>query len=342
MGDVDFIAEGDEPEFLGDVVTDPDFFVVDDMYNEHDKLSIVESDPKFVTANLITALSDMALGFPDWWIRFSLGDSGLRISAGKLLLGGRRFWDCTSVEEVADRCSRPVEFGPEPPFPDDMYPLWVAAISGEYTLSAQHAEPPDRPWAEVIQTLNATASWKAGGKLTSFDYDGVRNDLHPAMRRKLAMKFLSELSIHPTVRVKAARRNLLADTVGTLLEPIDAIEIAKLVDCLSRGQQAAAAKLDDKDTVYWWSEVLHCFGEASEHLKPSMEAELRKLLNNSNPLIQLSAVFGLAKLRVNDIAGVVDNGFRANARWLANSELTKWLMKLRSGSIGYPGKSFLE
>jgi hypothetical protein len=69
MGEVDLsVDRKDEPEFADTIVDDPDFFVVDDMYNEHDRLSIVECDPRHITVDLILALSDMELAFPGWWV----------------------------------------------------------------------------------------------------------------------------------------------------------------------------------------------------------------------------------------------------------------------------------
>ena len=44
MGEVDLsIVEEDEPSFSSEIVENPAYFVVDDMYNEHNRISIVEA-----------------------------------------------------------------------------------------------------------------------------------------------------------------------------------------------------------------------------------------------------------------------------------------------------------
>src|SRR5271163_4199491 len=110
MAEVDLSVDiEDAPSFSAESVNEPDFFVVDDMYNEHDRLSIVECDPRHIRADLINSLNEMTRSFPGWWISFSLGDSGLLATSEAVLLGGRRFWDCRSVQEIGDRCSRLVD-----------------------------------------------------------------------------------------------------------------------------------------------------------------------------------------------------------------------------------------
>jgi hypothetical protein len=90
-GEVDITIESGEPEFDKNVIDDPAFFVVDDMYNEHDKLCRIECAPEHIDSNLIRSLMEMVSGFPGWWAVFSLRDSGLRISAESVLKGGRTF-----------------------------------------------------------------------------------------------------------------------------------------------------------------------------------------------------------------------------------------------------------
>ena len=57
MGEVDLSAdEEDQPCFNPEIVEDPVFFVVDDMYNEHDKVSMVECTPASIDAVVIESL----------------------------------------------------------------------------------------------------------------------------------------------------------------------------------------------------------------------------------------------------------------------------------------------
>jgi hypothetical protein len=65
-------------------------------------------------------------------------------------------------------------------------------------------------------------------------------------------------------------------------------------------------------------------------------SELRALLNDSNWWIQLSAVFGLALLRVQDISDVVDRAMKSNVSLPGDDGLVDWLQKLKGGSRVYP------
>ena len=341
MGEVDLSAEGDEPEFDSKVVEEPDFFVVDDRYNEHDRLSIVECDVKYITKGLIESLDQMAKEFPGWWISFSLGDCGLRISAETLLIGGRRFWDCTTVEQVANRCRQPVEFGPETPFDENMYPLWVDIIAGGYRISSDDANPTERQWVEALQTLDDMLSKKASGKLSSFDYDNIKNDLHPKTRYQLITRLFCDIDSLTSSYLKQARRNILSEAAVALSSIAHEGELEQHVERMARVQHVASEKLEPKEFVFWWAEVLHSAREVSALAKLHIDARLRVLLTDPNPLIQMSAVFGLAHLKVSDISSVVGNAMAANEHWLENEVLTKWLLKLRTGSTSYPlGKLF--
>ncbi len=105
MGEVDLsAAEEDQPSFSSEIVENPTFFVVDDMYNEHDRVSIVECDPANIDAVVIESFCAMMMMFPGWQVSFRLGDSGLVVSSDAVLAGGRRFWDSTSVLEISERC----------------------------------------------------------------------------------------------------------------------------------------------------------------------------------------------------------------------------------------------
>ena len=57
MGEVDLsVAEEDQPSFSSEIIDNPAFFVVDDMYNEQDRISIVECAPTNIDAVVIESL----------------------------------------------------------------------------------------------------------------------------------------------------------------------------------------------------------------------------------------------------------------------------------------------
>ena len=77
MGEVDLsVAEEDQPSFSSEIIDNPAFFVVDDMYNEQDRISIGECAPTNIDAVVIESLCAMMLMFPGWQFSFGLGDSG--------------------------------------------------------------------------------------------------------------------------------------------------------------------------------------------------------------------------------------------------------------------------
>jgi hypothetical protein len=344
MGEVNLSAqvqEDDGPEFDRLIVDDPDFFVVDDMYNEHDKLSLVECGPQNIKAELILSLSAMAANYPGWWVIFSMGDSGLRISADTLLLGGRRFWDCDTVEMVAERCAKPVDFGPVSSAPGAMYPLWLAVVSGEFTSVDEYAPAPDRQWREAVRSLEYDLRQRPGRSLSSYSYDAIRNDLHPEIRRQFLMRLLSEVGTFPSARLKQAKRNIQRDAGEAFSLCAGREAISELAGNLSKGQLAVIDKLEAKEVVFWWSYVLYSTHQRTDEVRGLLVDELRAKLDDQNPIIQLSAVFGLAHLEANDIVSVVDNAAKVNPHWMANTEMMKWLNMLKAGSKGYPSGQFL-
>jgi hypothetical protein len=70
--------------------------------------------------------------------------------------------------------------------------------------------------------------------------------------------------------------------------------------------------------------------------------ELRIRANHSNPLIQLSALFGLAKFQATDISSLVDDAMSARPQWNSNPLLVTWLGKLKMGKASYPDRSMLN
>ena len=334
-------GDDEELEFEKEIVHNPDFFVVDDWYNEYDKQSFVECAPEQIKAGLLDSLAEMAGAFPGWWIRFSLGDSGIQASANRVFIGGRRFWDCETVEEIAERCSKPVDFGSAGPFPDSMYELWVAAVSGEFTSSTDCEAPPDRQWAEAIRTLRAMSEDRPDGRISRLDYRQMRFDLHPETRRELVRRFLAGISTCSAQRLEEARDNILREAGEALVHAPNRVAAASLAAEISRGQAAVCDRLDPKGVVFWWDRALYSVGEPRDEVRGAIATELRGKLTSSNSLIVLSAIFGLARLRVDDIASLVDEASVANPHWSEAPGLAKWLLDLRRGRVTYPSGSFL-
>jgi hypothetical protein len=333
-GEADLSGEDDDgPRFRGGVDS-PDFFVVEDMWNEHDQLSIVECDVKLVNAELLHSIVIMASSFPGWRVVMNVGDSGLRVYGDRVLVGGRRFWDCTTIEELGARCKMPVEFESPPPSVETMYPLWVDVICGQFISASSYATLPSREWREAVRVLEHMGSRK-GVPLKPEAYDRIRCDLHPLTRAEFAGRLFSAASSVPTERLKAARRSLLREAAdGLRLGSLD--NRRRFAALVMEGQRAAANALDALDVMLWWPYIIDYTKQAPDVLRPIMEAELRKLLSDGNQWIQLSAAFGLARLRVGDIARIVDQVLGSNPSWLGNDSLTEWLLRVRTGSVSYP------
>jgi hypothetical protein len=329
-------TEEEAPTFEKESVKNPDFFVVDDMWNEHDRLSLVESDPKYINAKVIEALAEMASGFPGWRVVLRLGDCGLVVFGDKVIAGGRRFWDCSAVEDLARRCAMPLDYGPAGISQETMYPLWLAVICGEFTSSAVFPSPPNREWLEAIRALDEMARRNPGAPLTSFSYARIRYDLHPQTRLQLVQHFLDRISSYPHTSVENARSNILHDASGAFLSAQGVGERESLARSVSAAQNAVASWQKPNDTVFWWPYVLSRLGEPEEAMRFILFGELRPLLNDPNSWIQLSAVFALALLRAEDIAAVVDRAVEVNPNWFNNVDLWKWLQDLRRGSTSYP------
>jgi hypothetical protein len=342
MGEADLYIEADDESFFKETVEDPDFFVVDDIYNDYDRLSTVECNPDLINADLINSLNEMTRNFPGWWVSFSLGDSGLFVSSAAVLLGGRRFWGCNSLQELGVRCAKPVDFGPQEPFSETMYVLWIAVISGKFDFDTEIPSTQSRQWTEVIRSLEKMLKTRKDRRLTSFDYNQVRNDLHPRTRRQFLLRLLAEISELRADQLNASTRNIQSDSGQALSESKSIEEITLLVTRIFSGLAAVADKLDPTEVVCWWANVLHGTLKPSEELTRVLKTEMRSGLGYTNPLVQLSSVFGLARLHASDIALIVDAASGANPAWSTNLALVKWLQELKSGSTAYPDRSILK
>jgi hypothetical protein len=343
MGEVDLSAvDEDQPSFSSDIVESPVFFVVDDMYNEHDRISIVECDPTNIDAVVIESLCAMMLMFPGWRVSFSLGDSGLVVSSDAVLVGGRRFWDCISVLEVSGRCQKPVNFGPPEPLPEPMNGLWRSILIGGIDRTVQLPVAPSRQWAEIVRSLEAMRSQRKDGRLTPFAYDQVRNDIHPHTRRELLLRLLQDLPAFTPEDLGAAKWNIQQDSGKALAESASPVEASELIHEIWRSLEETSGKFGQNEIVNWWADIVSTVKEPSDWLKNLLEREMRIRANHSNALIQLSALFGLAKIRAKDISFLVGDAVRTRPEWSGNALLINWLEKLKNGKASYPDRSMLH
>jgi len=342
MGEVDFsVAEEDQPSFSSEIVDNPAFFVVDDMYNEQDRISIVECAPTNIDAVVIESLCAMMLMFPGWQVSFGLGDSGLAVFSDAVLVGGRRFWDCTSVLDVYERCQKPVDFGPSEPLPDSMHYLWRNIVIGGIDRTVQLPAPTSKQWAEIVRSLEAMRSQRKDGRLTTSAYDQIRNDIHPQTRREL-LRLLPDLRAFSPEMLLAAKRNIQKDSGKALADSASPVEARELTQEIWSSLEATCGKFGQSEIVNWWADILCNVNEPSDWLKNVFEHEMRIRTNHSNPQIQLSALFGLATIHAADISFLVDNAMSTRPEWKANLLIMNWLGKLKQGKTSYPDRSMLN
>ncbi len=343
MGEVDLNSDDDEDlSFIGNTIKDPDFFVVDDMYNRHDRLSHVECDPSKIKAVLLESLVDMLRLFPDWWVSFSMDDSGLAIVSDAVLVGGRRFWDCTSISEIDARCRQPVNFGPPEPLTDEMGKLWRQILIGGIHEATRLPEAPTRQWAEVIRTLTIMRARKNNHRLTAFAYDQVRHDLHPATRRELLLGLLRDISGFDPATLAAAKRNVQKDCCLALTESGSPEGVIELTDAIWSALDNVIDRLGANEVVNWWADILAGIKKLPNGLARILDEDIRVRLAHSNPLIKLCALFGLAKLQAVDISSLVDDAITKHPDWARNPNLMDWLGKLKRGKSYYPDRNMLS
>lgn len=340
MGEVDLSdSEDEQPSFVGGIVKNPVFFVVDDMYNRHDRMLIVECEPAHVDAVVIESLSAMMRVFPGWWVSFRLGDSGLLVSSDCALVGGRRFWDCTSVLEVSERCQSPVDFGPSESVSQAMKDFWRILVVGGIDQTVQLPIAPSRQWAEIIHSVEMMRSKRPDGSLSASAYDQVRYDLHPQTRRELLLQLLKELPAYPAEKVASARRNIQHDLGLALTESGTADAVTELARCISRALESISEKLERIEVVLWWANVLSYIKGPSVFLTRALEETLRADVKASGHLVPLSALFGLARLNVSDLSSILDESLQSHPDWSNHRALIGWLQKLRAGNPSYPDRS---
>jgi hypothetical protein len=105
--------------------------------------------------------------------------------------------------------------------------------------------------------------------------------------------------------------------------------------------ETTSGNLGDSDVVNWWADLLHEVKDPPDWLRKVLEDELRIRVRHSNPLFELSAIFGLVWLRTHDIALLVDGAMIRRPEWKSNSMLMKWLEDLRMKRRSYPDRKML-
>jgi hypothetical protein len=105
MGEIPILEdwESSEKAWKGGT-SNPDFFVVSDMYNEYNRWNRVEADPWFVTTPLLHDLVAMVRRWPGWCVYLALVKGGVTILEDRILYEGELFAGATSVEELGARC----------------------------------------------------------------------------------------------------------------------------------------------------------------------------------------------------------------------------------------------
>jgi hypothetical protein len=88
-----------------DASSSPDFFVVSDMYNQHDRWNRVEASPSLVSADLLQDVIAMLWAFPKWSVYLAVAQGGLTILADRILYEGPLFAGVRSIEELGERCA---------------------------------------------------------------------------------------------------------------------------------------------------------------------------------------------------------------------------------------------
>jgi hypothetical protein len=155
------------------------------------------------------------------------------------------------------------------------------------------------------------------------------------------IRVLGGLDEFPPDQLKDSTTNIQQDFGQALSESKLIEEKISLATRISSGLEAVADKLDGNDVANWWAHVLHRSGGPSD-LARVLKSEMRSGLRSTNPLVQLSSVFGLARLHAPDIASIVDEASAANPEWSTNLALVDRLRKLRTGSTSYPDRTMLK
>jgi hypothetical protein len=118
-------------------------------------------------------------------------------------------------------------------------------------------------------------------------------------------------------------------------------EASELIGQVWTGLETTSGKFGQNEVVNWWADLLHEVKDPPDWLKKVLEDELRIRVHHSNPLFELSALFGLAWLETHDIALLVDDALTMRPEWKTNPALVKWLENLKMKRRSYPDRNML-
>ena len=87
--------------------TDPDYYVVDDMWNEVDRYIRVEPGGNGTTPHFLRLMAQTLSAYPRWAVGFGFADGYLLVFTEKLMVKGQKFRDCHDFASVAAACISP-------------------------------------------------------------------------------------------------------------------------------------------------------------------------------------------------------------------------------------------
>ena len=185
-------------------------------------------------------------------------------------------------------------------------------------------------------------SQRKDGCLTSFAYDEVRHDLHPYTRRELLDRLFPHLPTFSPDKLKAAKRNIQKDSGMALADCASVQDASELIGQIWSGLERTSGNFGHSEVVNWWADLLQEVKDPPDWLRKALEDELRIRVRHTNPLFELSALFGLAWLGTHDIALLVDDAMTIRPEWKTNPTLVKWLENLRMKRCCYPDRKMLN
>lgn len=309
-------------------VTDPDYFVVEDRYDDHQRWHRVETDRTKLTASMIEGVASALMPFPGWFADVAVGDSKVMISADRVIPFGRRFWDCESVEALADQAAKRLDYGAAPDFWLAGYELWRELVCDQCT-GRSLPRPPNRQWEAVFSALPRDRPFNR------FHYtQQIRYELHPQTRSQHVRRFLDEFrsSDAPT------GIQIVAEEIGMLMvelapEPARADTLANLTEA-----QRTLARVDRQGAFLLWSSVqygiqLHPEASLRSPAAEVLSSHLRELIHfTDSDVVRLSALLGLANLRSPDAQSYASR-LASQQHW--PGAFDQWLDQLsRCNSVG--------
>jgi hypothetical protein len=105
MGEMPLLADWESSEAAWPSETSaPDFFVVDDMWNDRSRWNRVEASPWLVNTALLWDVVLMVQNFPDWCVYLALQEGGLTVFGNRILYEGTLFAGTQSIEDLGTRC----------------------------------------------------------------------------------------------------------------------------------------------------------------------------------------------------------------------------------------------